>query len=221
MSTRFDLKEPLIYLITANDTRVETESSDAEFQNILETVERAVHARIPLVQLREKSLRPRVLFELASRAVEISKSSHTKILVNDRVDIALAAGASGAHLTTLSLSAHTIRSITPTQFLIGVSTHSSDEVAAAKDGDADFVTYSPVFATPSKARYGEPRGLDELRRVTTEFVGFPIVALGGITDIDHVKSALDAGACGVAAIRLFSQAESLTGIAERIRSAAQ
>lgn len=220
-TTRFNLSAPLIYLITSSLTRAETESSDAEFQNILKTVERAVHARIPLIQLREKSLRPRVLFDLARRAVEIAKGSDTKILVNDRVDVALAAGAAGAHLTTLSLSAQTIRTITPPEFLIGVSTHSIEEVASAKDGAADFVTYSPVFATPSKAAYGAPRGLAELQRAAQLFGGFPVIALGGITEVEHAKSALKAGASGVAAIRLFEQAQDLIEMVTQLRRIAK
>lgn len=220
-TARFNLSAPLIYLITSNLTDAATESSDVEFQNIIKTVERAVHAGVSLIQLREKSLRPRVLFELTRRAVEIAEGSHTKILVNDRVDVALAAGAAGAHLTTLSLSAKTVRTITPPEFLIGVSAHSIEEVASAKDGAADFVTFSPIFATPSKAAYGAPRGLAELQIVAQQFNGFPVIALGGITDIKHAGSALEAGASGVAAIRLFAQAHDMTETVAQLRGVAK
>lgn len=165
-------------------------------------MEAVVAAGIPLVQLREKSLSARVLYELTTRAAGIAKGSATRLLVNDRFDIARAAGGDGVHLTSHSLPANVVRSICGNDFLIGVSTHSLDEALNARTQGADFVVFGPVFETPSKQIYGAPQGLEKLREVTNALDGFPVLAIGGI-NLDNTADCLSAGASGIAGISLF------------------
>jgi thiamine-phosphate pyrophosphorylase len=124
--------------------------------------------------------------------------------VNDRVDIARAAGADGVHLTAQSLPADVVRDICGPDFLIGVSTHSLAEARAAQAAGADLVVFGPIFETESKRAFGEPQGLAKLREVTSELGEFPVLAIGGITR-ENSASCLDAGASGFAAIRMFEE----------------
>ena len=190
---------PIIYPIT---------SGKQTPHEILQLVRAAVDAEVPLFQIREKTLHARVLFELAVRAAEITRGSRTRLLVNDRSDIARAAGADGVHLTTRSLPVEVVRSIYGDEFLIGVSTHSLDEARAARAGGADFVVFGPVFETESKRAYGPPQGLDKLAEVTRELGEFPVVAIGGVT-LDNVDACFQVGARGIAAIGMFSDAENM------------
>jgi thiamine-phosphate pyrophosphorylase len=178
-------------------------------------VRAAVDAEVPLFQIREKSLSGRVLFELVMHAAEITRGSKTRLLVNDRSDIARAAGADGVHLTTGSLPVEVVRKTFGVEFLIGVSTHSLNEARVAQAGGADFVVFGPVFETESKRAYGEPQGLGKLREVTSALDGFPVVAIGGIT-LENVGACFEAGARGVAAIRLLNDAEQLKSVLDRI-----
>jgi thiamine-phosphate pyrophosphorylase len=183
-------------------------------------VQAAVVARIDLVQIREKNLSASVLYQLASSAARITKESATKLLINDRSDIAAAAGADGVHLTTSSLPTAVVRQTFGDGFLIGVSTHSLDEARLARQGGADFAVFGPVFETASKKEFGEPPGLTGLARVCSELSPFPILALGGVM-IDNVAECVRAGARGVAAIRMLQQPAQLADVAEEIRGRLQ
>ena len=202
------LPVPIIYPITSGKTSPQTTPDDPQFSEILRLVRAAVDADVPLVQIREKSLHARVLYELVARAAEIARGSETRLLVNDRSDIARAAGADGVHLTAQSLPVEVVRSIYGADFLIGVSTHSLDEARAARAGGADFVVFGPVFETESKRAYGAPLGLDKLAEVTRALGEFPVVAIGGLT-LDNVAECFQAGARGIAAIGMLSDAEKM------------
>ena len=204
-----EIPTPIIYPITSGTTRTP--------EDILRLVEAAVAAKVPLFQIREKTLSGRDLYDLTVRAVEITRGSDTRLLVNDRSDIARTAGADGVHLTTQSLPPRVVRKTYGPEFLIGVSTHSLDEARAARDSGADFVVFGPVFETESKREFGEPQGLDRFAEVTSELRGFPVVAIGGIT-LDNAGSCFETGARGVAAIRLFNDVERMPSIVEAIRS---
>ncbi len=195
---------PIIYPITSGTTNVQTTANDPQFVSILRLVEAAVAAKIPLFQIREKALHARVLFELVVRAVEIVRGSETRLLVNDRSDIARAGGADGVHLTGQSLPADVVRGIYGAEFLIGVSTHSAEEARIARIKGADFVLFGPVFETESKRAFGAPQGVERLREVCSELSGFPVIAIGGIT-LDNAKVCLQAGASGIAGISLFNE----------------
>ena len=208
---------PLIYLITSGETTGRTTPAAEDFSRVLQLVRAAVVARIDLVQIREKNLTASVLYQLATSAAGITKGSATKLLINDRSDIAAAAGADGVHLTTSSLPTAVVRQSFGDGFLIGVSTHSIEEARYARQGGADFAVFGPVFETASKEEFGEPPGLTGLVRVCSELSPFPILALGGVM-IGNVAECIRAGARGVAAIRMLQQSAQLTDIADEIRS---
>ena len=145
-----------------------------------------------------------MLYELTARAAEITRGSNTRLLVNDRVDIARAAGADGVHLTARSLPADVVRNICGPDFVIGVSTHSLAEAQAAQAAGADFVVFGPIFDTESKRAFGEPQGLDKLRDVVRALGEFPVIAIGGITQ-ENSDACMVAGASGIAGISLFER----------------
>lgn len=212
-----DLPLPIVYPITSGTTTAQTTPDDPQFLSILRLVQAAVAAEVPLFQIREKALNARVLYELTTRAAEITQGSKTRLLVNDRSDIARAAGADGVHLTTHSLPVDVTRKIYGSEFLVGASTHSLQAARAAAQAGADFVVFGPVFETESKRVYGAPQGLEKLREVASELGEFPVVAIGGIT-LDNVAKCSAAGARGVAAITLLSDATSMASIADKIRN---
>lgn len=187
------LPRPINYPITSGRTTI---------PDILRFLQNVVTAQLPLVQIREKSLAALELYELTVRAAEITRGSKTRLLVNDRVDIALAAGADGVHLTSRSLPADVVRNISGPDFLIGVSTHSLAEARVAQAAGADFVVFGPVFDTASKRAFGEPQGLDKLHDVTKALGDFPVLAIGGVTR-ENLAACVDAGASGIAGISLF------------------
>src|SRR5258705_937663 len=212
-----DLPKPIIYLITRGATTKATTTETDDFARILALVEASVAAQIPLLQLREKQLSTRVLYQLATEASRITRRTATRLLVNDRADIARAAGADGVHLTTQSLPAGQVRETYGSEFLIGVSTHSLEDAYAARREGASVAVFGPVFKTESKVGLGDPQGLEKLREVATELKDFPILAIGGVS-LDNVADCFKAGASGVAAIRLLSDAENLGNIIEEIRA---
>lgn len=194
--------KPLIYLITKGEATAA--NYPAKKKEILKIIKTATELEIPLIQIREKHLSAKLLFELASEAAAVTKDSATAILVNDRADTALAAGADGVHLTAKSLSAEIVRRNFPENFIIGVSAHSLEKVREAKLQNADFAVFSPIFYTPNK---GEPLGLNALREVCEELQPFPVLGLGGIDETNY-ESVLKISS-GFAAIRFLSDGEDL------------
>jgi len=212
---------PISYLITDGRTTHDTDPSGAEFARLLALIAAGVAAGVTLIQVREKSLRPRLLYELIAQAVAITKDSATRLLVNDHADIALAAGADGVHLTTRSLDPLVVRRIAPRDFLIGVSTHTLSEAQTASASDADFAVFGPVFDT--SAKYVDaapppppPPGLDGLREAAHALAPFPLLALGGVTR-ENIRPVIQAGAQGIAAIRLFSDESQLDAVVNELR----
>ena len=209
-------QKPLIYLITSGETTSQTTPTTKDFANILKLVEAAVAAEIDLVQIREKQLSAGVLYQLTESAAAITNGSVTRLLVNDRADIASAAGANGVHLTSNSIPTSVVRNTFGSEFLIGVSTHSLTEATNANEKGADFIVFGPIFETSSKQQYGEPVGLTELAKATSRLKPFPVLALGGIT-IERVSECFRAGAQGIAAIRMLNDPSRLSDIANDIR----
>jgi thiamine-phosphate pyrophosphorylase len=214
------LPKPILYLITRGATAEATTSSSKEFQDILDQVSAAVAAGVQLIQLREKKLTARVLFDLTARATEITRGTSTRLLVNDRADIAAGAGADGVHLTTRSLEPKIVRRTFGDGFLIGASAHSLAEATNAHAGGADFVVFGPIFPTPSKDEYGPPLGLHGLADVAASLAPFPVLALGGIS-IENAQECLRAGASGVAGISLFRTPLNLSRTCAEIRKPSQ
>lgn len=208
--SRISSRNPLIYLITEGAATPENFSEKKA--EILNLVKIAAESKISFVQIREKNLSARLVFELAREAAKITGGAATKVLVNDRADIALAAGADGVHLTKRSLSAEIVRRRFPPDFIVGASVHTLEEAETARRQTADFVTFSPIFPTPSKERYGAAHGLEKLREVCRKLGNFPVVALGGI-DENNYNAVLENGARGFAAIRFLNNARNLTKLA--------
>ena len=207
---------PLLYLITSGATSEQTTSSSSEYSEVLKLTEAAVAAEIDLVQIREKRLNTRVLLELARHAAEITRGTSTRLLINDRADVAAGAGADGVHLTTQSLPVVAVRTSFGPELLIGVSTHSVEEADAARAGGADFVVFGPVFEPLSKP-YGPPVGVQALTRVALAVAPLPVIALGGV-GLGKVADCARAGAAGVAAITMFTDRDGLTDVAREVRA---
>jgi thiamine-phosphate pyrophosphorylase len=186
---------------------------------VLQLIRAAVAAQVDLIQIREKNLNASVLYELAARAADLTRKNSTSLLINDRSDLAAAAGADGVHLTTSSLPPDVVRRTFGERFLIGASTHSAEEAISARRDGADFVVFGPVFETASKREYGEAVGLARLTEVSTALSPFPVLALGGVTTA-NVADCLQAGAQGVAGISMFAEPEKLSDVVEQIRRAA-
>jgi thiamine-phosphate pyrophosphorylase len=168
---------------------------------LIEAIARNLVAGIDWIQIREKDLSARDLIELVRCARALPNPAAAKILVNTRVDVALAAAAAGAHLPSGSPPPRHWRAITPPDFLIGVSCHTLDEARAAEQDGADYIFFGPVFTPRSKSADLPPCGLDRLAEAA-HAVRIPVLALGGITH-ENASQCTSAGAAGVAAISMF------------------
>jgi thiamine-phosphate pyrophosphorylase len=187
------------------DLYVITDRQQSGGRPLLTVVEAALRGGARAFQLREKDLQPRDLYPLALRMRQLTQAYGARLLINDRLDVALAVNADGVHLTTTSLPASIARRLLGPDRLLGVSTHNLAEAQAAAEEGADFVVFGPVFFTPSKAPYGQPIGLDALRAVRAA-LGLPILAIGGIkkANLDQV---IAAGADGIAVISAVISAD--------------
>ena len=161
----------------------------------------AVIARVDWIQVREKEMSARALTGLAASLV----NTGPRIIVNSRVDIALAAGAHGVHLPAGSIAPSRLRPLTGPDFLIGVSCHSIAAMLCAEDEGADYVYVSPIFPSPSKPGYGPPLGLALLAEACRR-VRIPVLALGGVNE-ENAPACVAAGAAGFASISAFSARE--------------
>lgn len=161
-------------------------------------------AGVDALQVREKDLDDRALYELVRQLRDVFPPPG-RLLVNGRLDVALAAGADGAHLPANAPPTAALRRRFGAGPLLGRSTHAPQEVERELREGADYVVFGPVFPTPGKAAYGPPPGLPGLQRAAGH--GLPVFALGGVT-AERFAAAAEAGAWGAAGIRLFQQAES-------------
>jgi len=167
-------------------------------RTLLDTIEAALQGGVRAVQLREKDLHAAALFPLAEELRGLTRRYAARLLVNDRIDVALAVDADGVHLGGHSLPIAVARRLLGPQRLLGVSTHQSAEIALAAAAGADFVTFGPVFATPAKLVYGDPVGLESLC-LACQNSPLPVFALGGIKPC-HLAALQASGAAGTAVI---------------------
>jgi thiamine-phosphate pyrophosphorylase len=172
--------------------------------SLSEAIERGVGAGADWIQIREKDLSARELFEIAREAVALATPTGVKILINTRFDVALAAGAAGVHLPAGSPAPDRWRTLAPAGFLIGVSCHTIPELRAAEGGGADYAVFGPVFPPRSKSSDLAPRGLVGLQQAARS-VKIPVLALGGVTE-ENEAACLAVGAAGIAASSRFQPA---------------
>ena len=194
-------------------------SAEKRPEALLEKIEYAARAGVGWIQIREKDLSGRALAQLVGEALGRVTAS-CRILVNDRLDVACALGAGGVHLGEGSLSVQDARRLLRRRsqarnFVVGASTHSLEAAFSAEKAGADYVIFGPVYATPSKAPYGAPQGIARLREVCST-VSLPVLAIGGIT-VDNARACLEAGAAGIAAVRMFQDAEDVAAVAKELR----
>lgn len=205
---------PLVYLITDRQLLSRKECA-TDLTALINFIASAAEAGVDMIQIRERDLTARALFNLTEAVVAKARSHNTHVLVNDRTDVAAAAGA-GVHLTTRSMTVETIRKAFDAEMLAGVSTHSIEEAIAAEHGGADFIVFGPVFETESKKSYGPPVGLDQLEEACRR-VRIPVLALGGIK-LSNFHLTLERGASGIAAISLFTDADDLSSVVQTIKN---
>jgi thiamine-phosphate pyrophosphorylase len=219
---------PLLCYVT--DRRALRVANPAEsLAALTQKIEEIAAAGVDWVQIREKDLTASDLASLTRRALPIAaqpsakRSCAIRVLVNDRLDVALAERAGGVHLGEKSLPPREAKRLiqsTPVKqtigesFLTGVSCHSLEAAEAAEREGADYIFFGPIFATPSKETFGPPQGVERLREVCRS-VSIPVLAIGGIT-LDNAESCMVAGAAGIAAIRLFQDAINPIDVLQRL-----
>ncbi len=179
-----------------------TDRTQTANRPLTDVVHAALDGGVRAVQLREKDLEGHELYTLAEQLRALTLRYRAQLLVNDRLDVALAVEADGVHLGQHSFSVEATRRLLGAGKLIGVSTHSPQEIDAAQK--ADFIVFGPVYYTPSKAAYGEPQGLDRLRAAVAHST-VPVFAIGGIRTA-RVAEVLETGAHGIAMISAISAA---------------
>jgi thiamine-phosphate pyrophosphorylase len=200
----------------------------AEPSRLAEHVSLAVAAGIDWIQIREKDLPGSELLALASATVKAAAphANATRIIVNDRLDVALASGAGGVHLGESSLSVvaacawrreAALHNTSLREFLIGASCHSVEAALIAERDGADYIIFGPVFSTPSKEKFGAPQGINRLTEAS-KAVKIPVLAIGGITE-ENARECFAAGGAGIAAIRMFSGERDLSALVVRLRVA--
>lgn len=200
---------PRVYLVT-------DPSGGAGLVDRLGDALRELPPGVAAVQLRAKAMPAAGMLRLARALRRVTLEASQLLLVNDRVDVALAAGADGVHLPSAGIPPAEARRLLGPGRLVAVSCHSAADVAAARDGGANLGTFGPLFDTPSKRPYGAPVGLDALREAAR--LGLPLVGLGGV-DAGNAASVVAAGAVGVAAIRAWLDAADSAAAVRRLLAA--
>jgi thiamine-phosphate pyrophosphorylase len=210
-------KSPLLCYVTDRRSLTAATMADA-LAALTRKIEEVTVAGIDWVQIREKDLPARELASLTRQALEIAakfsgkRAARLRVMVNDRLDVAITERADGVHLGEKSLPVADAKRLLQAamrkgtldkSFLVGVSCHSLDAAQAAERDGADYIFFGPIFPTPSKESFGAPQGLERLAQVCRG-VKVPVLAIGGIT-FENAKSCLASGAAGIGAIRLFQQ----------------
>jgi thiamine-phosphate pyrophosphorylase len=209
VSHRSDPRAWAIYLVTDR-----TATGD---RTLLDAVRAALAGGVGAVQLREPALSTRDLLALAEALRVATARAGAALLINDRVDVALACGADGVHLPSHGMTVREARALLGPAALIGVSTHAPGGVAAAAAAGADFAVVGPVFDTPSKRAYGAPLGLQALAAARAAAPRLPLFAIGGV-DASNAASVRRHGADGIAVIRAVLAAANPTAAARALRA---
>ncbi len=176
-------------------------------KDLISSVRRSIDGGVKAVQLRGKNLPAREILRIGERLRLLTSEYSVKLFINDRIDVAMILGADGVHLGQNGLPVGIVRKILGDSLIIGVSTHSLKEAKDAERGGADFITFGPIFATPSKVVYGPPVGLRRLVNLTGR-IKIPVFAIGGI-NMDRIQDVMKKGANGVAVISAILNSESV------------
>lgn len=203
-----------LYLVTDRKTLLSSPNSKLRTPNLLTAVREALKGGASAIQLREKDLSTRELLKLAYRMRDLTRKYNARLFINDRLDIALAVGADGVHLTQEGIPPDAVRNAVKGRLLIGVSTHSLKEAKEAESGGANFITLGPIYRTPSKLKYGSPLGVSTLKKVT-EKIKIPVFAIGGVK-VRRVDELKKAGAYGVAIISEVFKAKDIKGKTKKL-----
>jgi thiamine-phosphate diphosphorylase len=199
---------------------------------VRERIQMAVQAGVDWVQIREKDMPARELVDLVRDAVRAGDAlvgaagtgdGHVapRAVVNDRLDVALAAGAAGVHVGRESVNVRDVvkwcrSGNAPPEFMIGVSCHSIEEAREAESAGANYIFFGPVFETPSKQAFGEPQGMARLAEICAS-VGIRVIAIGGADEV-NAQDCVRAGAAGIAAIRMFQEASDARVLASAVQT---
>jgi thiamine-phosphate pyrophosphorylase len=183
--------------------------TDRHQADVIACVQSAVREGVDMIQVREKDLPSRELLDLVCKVRDCAAGTSTRVLVNGRLDIAIAARIDGIHLPSGGLPPARVR---PFVGLVGVSTHTVAEAIEAEAARANFIVFGPVFPSPGK----KDVGLEQLREVTSA-VRIPVLAIGGVNE-QNASRVVDAGAAGFAGIRVFQEGRGRRNREERDRS---
>jgi thiamine-phosphate pyrophosphorylase len=175
-----------------------TDRKQTHGRDLLWVLEQALDTGVGAVQLREKDLEGRILFELAEKSRRLCSRYHAALFINDRIDVASAVEADGVQLGEASLYTETARDLLGPTKMIGVSTHSLEGARDAQRRGADFILFGPIYFTASKAGFGAPQGLLTLKKVV-ENIALPVYAIGGINP-ENVREVMSVGTHGISLI---------------------
>jgi thiamine-phosphate pyrophosphorylase len=220
-------ERPILCYVTHRRSLPLSTSADAH-RLLLDNVERAAIAGADWIQLREKDYSGKEWSDLVTESLRrvSGVNAAIRIFVNDRIDVALACGAGGVHLSESGIPVaeacrlrdqYLSERADKRDFLVGASCHSLGAALGAARAGADYIYFSPIFETPSKVNYGPPQGLDRLAKIC-KAVDIPVIAIGGIS-AENAVSCFEAGAAGVAAIRLFQEGELLKEAVQALHGA--
>jgi thiamine-phosphate pyrophosphorylase len=182
-----------------------TDRTATQGRNFLWVLEQALDGGVKAIQLREKDLDGKNLFDLATKVSALCRRYNAELFINDRIDVALAVEAAGVQLGSASLPIAAARALLGTARAIGYSAHSLAEARDAEREGADFILFGPVYFTPSKAPYGPPQGLTALKNIV-EKIALPVYAIGGV-NADNLAQSMNTGIHGVALISAIMGAE--------------
>ena len=191
-----------------------TDRSQTQGRDLLWVLEQALDGGVKAVQVREKDLGGKELFELAEKSRRLCNRYNARLFINDRIDVALAVEADGAQLGKTSIPIESARNLLGPQKLIGASVHALTEATEAERSGADFILFGPVYFTPSKAAYGPPQGLTALKQIV-EKISSPIYAIGGIKP-QNIEETKRTGIRGVALISAILNSDNPRAAARRI-----
>ncbi len=212
----------MLYLISSRQVfRHNPEIDESRAQQLqIDVITKAVEAGCRLIQVREKDLSDQELIDFTRRVISAARPHGAKVLVNERIEVALAADADGLHLPASSIEPAVARGMLEKKglkdCLIGASTHSLAEARKAESGGADFIVCGPLYQTATKLVYGSPLGIERFAEICSE-VKLPVIAIGGIT-MTNFHEPLASGAAGIAAIGLFADPDNLKQKIEKIIS---